>query len=103
MTHILFLSRELCNMKLPVSIHLLTAMEGLHVRWRRSFFTKEDMISGGFFHLRNTMIHMQNKMFSQLFPMVSEDTILRELHDLIKNGILLKKGKTKGAKYVLKS
>ena len=47
--------------------------------------------------------YIQNKMFSQLFPMVSEDTILRELHDLIKNGILLKKGKTKGAKYVLKS
>lgn len=47
--------------------------------------------------------YIQNKMFTQLFPMVSEDTILRELHDLIKNGILMKKGKTKGAKYVLKS
>lgn len=46
--------------------------------------------------------YLQNKMFGQLFPMVSEDTILRELHDLLKNGIIVKRGKTKGAKYVLK-
>lgn len=53
-------------------------------------------------HVRS-LGYIQNKMFAQLFPMVSEDTILRELHDLIKNGILIKRGKTKGAKYVLKS
>jgi Fic family protein len=45
---------------------------------------------------------LQNKMFGALFPMISEDTILRELHDLLKHGIIVKKGKTKGARYVLK-
>ncbi|MBI4136761.1 Fic family protein [Candidatus Roizmanbacteria bacterium] len=47
--------------------------------------------------------YLQNKMFTQLFPMVSEDTILREIADLIEKGILIKRGKTKGARYVLKS
>lgn len=45
---------------------------------------------------------LQNQMFPQLFPMVSEDTILRELKELIDNGILVKTGKTKGARYILK-
>lgn len=47
--------------------------------------------------------YMQNKMFAQLFPMISEDTMLREIADLIEKGILVKKGKTKGARYVLKT
>src|SRR3989344_491878 len=34
--------------------------------------------------------YLQNAAFGQLFPMVSEDTILRELQDLIKNGIIKK-------------
>lgn len=34
---------------------------------------------------------------------VSDDTILRDLKDLIKKGLVKKKGKTKGAKYALKS
>lgn len=45
----------------------------------------------------------QNKDFSQLFPMISEDTVLRELKDLMKKGIIKKKGKTKAARYVLKT
>ena len=45
--------------------------------------------------------YFENKMFSSTFPMVSEDTVLRELQDLVKKGILKKQGKTKGVKYVM--
>jgi len=38
----------------------------------------------------------------EIIPMVSEDTLLRDLHDLIKKGILKKKGTTKKATYVLR-
>lgn len=44
---------------------------------------------------------LQNKAFFELFPMISEDTVLREIKDLIKKGILHKEGSTKGVKYVL--
>jgi cell filamentation protein, protein adenylyltransferase len=44
--------------------------------------------------------YLQNNAFSQLFPMVSEDTVLNELKYLIKHGLIKKTGKTKGAKYV---
>ena len=44
---------------------------------------------------------LQNQAFSQLFPMVSEDTILNELKPLVANGIIKKQGVTKGAKYVM--
>ncbi len=37
----------------------------------------------------------------KILPMVSEDTILRDLKDLMKKGILKKKGKTKAAHYFL--
>lgn len=46
---------------------------------------------------------LQNKAFFELFPMVSEDTVLRELKDLVKKGIVKKEGSTKGAKYVLRT
>ena len=38
----------------------------------------------------------------ELLPMVSDDTILRDLRDLIEKGLVVKKGRTKGAKYYLK-
>lgn len=44
---------------------------------------------------------LQNQAFAGLFPMVSEDTILRELKDLMKKKIIKRKGKTKGARYIL--
>lgn len=44
---------------------------------------------------------LQNQAFQTLFPMISEDTILRELQDLVKSGIIKKEGVTKGAKYIL--
>ena len=46
---------------------------------------------------------LQNKAFFELFPMISEDTVLRELKDLIKKGIVVKEGSTKGVRYVLRS
>lgn len=46
---------------------------------------------------------LQNKAFFELFPMISEDTVLRELKDLVKKGIVKKEGTTKGVKYVLRS
>ena len=44
--------------------------------------------------------YLQNSGFKQLFPMVSEDTVLNELKALIKNGLIKKSGSTKGAKYI---
>jgi Fic family protein len=46
---------------------------------------------------------LQNKTFFELFPMISEDTVLRELTDLVKKGIIRKEGSTKGARYTLKN
>lgn len=45
--------------------------------------------------------HLQNSAFSQIFPMVSEDTVLNELKSLIKSGIIRKVGKTKAARYIM--
>lgn len=44
---------------------------------------------------------LQNKAFSSLFPMVSEDTVLNEIKALIKQGIIKKTGATKAARYVM--
>jgi len=46
--------------------------------------------------------YLQNQAFENLFPMVSEDTILNELKALLQNGIIKKQGVTKGAKYTMK-
>lgn len=46
--------------------------------------------------------HLQNQAFKQLFPMVSEDTILNELKALLLAGIIRKQGVTKGAKYIMR-
>lgn len=45
---------------------------------------------------------LNNQGFADLFPKISEDTILRDLHDLMKKGIIKKEGKTKAAKYLLR-
>lgn len=44
---------------------------------------------------------MTIKEIRSILPMVSDDTILRDLKDLIEKKLLKKKGKTKGAVYVL--
>ncbi len=45
--------------------------------------------------------YLQNQAFKQLFPMVSEDTILNELKALLDADIVRKHGVTKGAKYIM--
>jgi len=45
---------------------------------------------------------LQNNAFKQLFPFVSEDTVLNELKSLIKSGIVKKQGATKAAKYIMR-
>jgi Fic family protein len=45
---------------------------------------------------------LQNKAFFELFPQISEDTVLRELKDLINKGLIQKQGSTKGVRYVLR-
>jgi predicted HTH transcriptional regulator len=37
----------------------------------------------------------------KILPMVSDDTVLREIKDLMKKGLLKKRGKTKAAYYVM--
>lgn len=44
---------------------------------------------------------LQNQAFGTLFTMVSEDTVLREIKQLIDRGIIKKQGRTKAARYVL--
>jgi len=44
-----------------------------------------------------------NKDWQQLFPNVSDDSILRDLKDLVAKKVIVKRGKTKGAYYELRS
>ncbi|HVZ66648.1 MAG TPA: Fic family protein [Patescibacteria group bacterium] len=45
--------------------------------------------------------YLEKTAYTHLFPMVSEDTVLREVQDLVKKGLLKKQGVTKGVKYVM--
>jgi DNA-binding HxlR family transcriptional regulator len=36
-----------------------------------------------------------------MLPMISEDTILRDLRDLMEKGILTKEGSTKASRYII--
>ncbi len=46
--------------------------------------------------------YLSNREFGNLLPMVSEDTVLRDLKDLMEKKIVRKKGKTKAARYMLR-
>ncbi len=46
--------------------------------------------------------YLSNEGFMDLFPKISEDTVLRDLHDLMKKGIIKKEGRTKAARYILR-
>ena len=37
----------------------------------------------------------------KVFPMISRDTVLRDLHDLIKKSVVKKRGSTKASRYIL--
>lgn len=45
--------------------------------------------------------YLQNQSFKELFPDISEDTVLRDLADLVQKGIVKKIGKTKAARYIM--
>lgn len=45
--------------------------------------------------------YFQNKSFQTVFPDVSEDTILRDIQELTKKGLIKKIGSTKSARYVI--
>lgn len=49
----------------------------------------------------NNYSMLRNSQFDELFPDISDDTVLRELKDLIDNGVVVKVGKTKSAYYKL--
>jgi len=42
-----------------------------------------------------------NPDFAEYFPKYSDDTILRDLKDLIEKRVIIKRGKTKGSKYIM--
>jgi Fic family protein len=44
--------------------------------------------------------YLQNKAFNSIFPEISEDSVLRDVQDLVKKGIIKKIGSTKSARYV---
>jgi ATP-dependent DNA helicase RecG len=46
--------------------------------------------------------HINNREYRDLFPDVSEETIRRDLADLVEEGLLLKMGDKKGTYYILK-
>lgn len=45
--------------------------------------------------------YIQNKGFSSIFPDISEDSVLRDIKELITNGLVKKIGRTKSARYIL--
>lgn len=45
--------------------------------------------------------YIQNQIFSQIFPDLSEDTVLRDLKELMNKGLIKKVGSTKSARYVM--
>ncbi|MDH7476122.1 MAG: Fic family protein [Microgenomates group bacterium] len=45
--------------------------------------------------------YLQNQAFATIFPDISEDTVLRDIQDLIKKGLIKKVGSTKAARYVM--
>lgn len=46
--------------------------------------------------------YLQNQNFPDIFSKISEDTILRDLADLIQKGLVKKEGKTKASRYILR-
>jgi len=45
--------------------------------------------------------YLQNQSFPTLFPDISEDSVLRDVQDLTKKGLIKKIGSTKAARYVM--
>lgn len=67
---------------------------------RQVFLTERQMM---ILQYIQEMGYLQNKMFASLFPDLSEDSILRDIQDLQKLGVIIKVGSTKGARYEMVS
>ena len=80
--------------RLSIDIHLKEKLGGKQVFLSERQITMMEYIQ--------RVGYVQNQTFKDIFPKISEDTILRDLHDLMKKGIIKKEGKTKAARYTLK-
>lgn len=79
--------------KLSVDIKLKNDLGGKQVALNeRQLKLVEYIQSNGF---------VQSQIFREMFPNWSNDTIIRDLNALIKQGVIKKEGSTKGAKYVM--
>jgi len=81
--------------KLSLDLHLKSTMGGVQITLSERQIKLVEYIE------RFGEISMSN--VRELLPDVSEDTILRDLRDLVAKNLLLKKGSTKGTKYYLKN
>jgi Fic family protein len=80
--------------RLSTDIHLKEKLGGQQVYLsERQMQIMERIEKSGF---------LQNQQFEELFPKISEDTILRDLKSLMEKNLITKVGKTKAARYVLK-
>lgn len=81
-------------MRLSIDVHMKEKLGGKQV------FLSERQIA--IMEYIQRVGYLNNEGFKDLFPKISEDTILRDLHDLLKKGIIKKEGKTKAARYMLR-
>ncbi|MFH2085335.1 MAG: Fic family protein [bacterium] len=81
--------------KLSLDLHLKTTLGGRQITLSTRQIKLVEYIE------RHGQISMGS--VRDLLPDVSEDTILRDLRDLVSKNLLTKKGSTKGTKYYLKS
>lgn len=82
-------------LKLSTDVHIKEKLGGQQIYLTERQITIVEYIQKAGF--------LQNQAFADIFPKISEDTILRDLKDLQNKGIINKKGKTKAARYVLRS
>ena len=80
--------------RLSTDIHLKEKLGG-----KQMFLTERQI---GIMEYIQRVGFLTNQGFEDLFPKISEDTILRDLHDLIQKGIVKKEGRTKAARYLLR-
>jgi Fic family protein len=81
-------------LRLSTDIHLKEKMGG------KQMFLSERQIT--IIEYIQRVGYLQNKSFPDIFPKISEDTILRDIADLVQKGLVKKEGKTKASRYMLR-
>lgn len=81
-------------LRLSIDVHLKEKLGGKQV------FLSERQIA--IMEYIQRVGYLNNEGFLDLFPKISEDTVLRDLHDLMQKGIIKKEGRTKAARYILR-